>query len=741
MGNQNNRHRHDLELFARCASGFEQTLATELRGLGANRVRPLQGGVAFFGPTVIAYRTCLWSRVATRIQLVVARVPATDANALYAGVTNVAWEDHIAPKASIAVDAHGENPALRNSRFTALKVKDAICDRLRDARGSRPNVDAANPDLEVDVALHQKKATLYLNLSGPSLHRRGYREDGVQTEAPLKETLAAGMLLSADWPAIARTGGLLVDPMCGSGTLAIEAALIAANRAPGLLRRKWGFFGWARHDQGLWNDLVEEATEQQVPPRAGAVVLAGDVNASALDVARKNLARAQVDDLVRLYRGDVSTLRRQLQRWHADPDAKGLLVANPPYGQRLLAQEDLPRTYASLATGIEALPTGWRVALITPDAGIDTALGRIPLEVIPCFNGPIPTWIRRYDPSEKPLTCMVTSLCGRSCAVPIAEANSAQFAARLRKVAKERSRWARREQVSCYRLYDADLPDYAFSIDLFCDANQPGEHRHVRMVEHRRPNSVDEQSAVRRLSDAAALVSAILDLPRERLLAIPWSTSPSEHWWIRASEGPYSFEIDLTRPNARLSLAQRPLRALVGTMAQDKRMACLFGSGVSTLVHAAGSGAQSTVFVDASQTAIDHARNTMRENGLAHARHRFVCLDIPTWIANEARARHTYDLILCIAPLWLPKRDAGGREWDLRREFAPVVRDAARLLSNDGTLVLSCPDPSFEPDVHAPELGKLVVEDKSADLVPHDFERSREVPTTLFVRRRRQGTQ
>ncbi|MEE0027469.1 MAG: THUMP domain-containing protein, partial [Atopobiaceae bacterium] len=302
----------ELELFARCASGFEKILADELKGLGMRRVRPLKGGVAFFGQLKDAYRACLWSRVATRVQLVITRVPAKTADTLYDAVAAFAWEDHIPSGATVAVDAHGQNEALRNTKFTALKVKDAVCDRLRRVRGARPNVDAHDPDFSLNVALHAQKATLYLNLSGPSLHRRGYREDGVQTEAPLKETLAAGLLLAADWPATARQGGVLVDPMCGSGTLAVEGALMATNRAPGLLRERWGFEGWALHDAERWGRVLTSAYEA-IDDTADALVLAGDIDASAVNIARQNVRRAGVESVVRLFVDDAARLGRHLR--------------------------------------------------------------------------------------------------------------------------------------------------------------------------------------------------------------------------------------------------------------------------------------------------------------------------------------------------------------------------------------------------------------------------------------------
>lgn len=726
----------DMELFARCASGFEQLLAAELKGLHASRVRPLRGGVAFFGTLADAYGACLWSRIATRIQLVLARIPAKDADELYRGVAGFAWEDHILPKASIAVDAHGQNDQLRNSKFTGLKVKDAICDRLRDVRGARPNVDTTDPDFCVNVALHQRKATLYLNLSGPSLHRRGYRQDGMQTEAPLKETLAAGMLLASEWDDVARNGGALVDPMCGSGTLAIEAALIAAHVAPGLLRDRWGFQGWSQHDARLWDRLVQEAVSSRIVPLTSPLVLAGDIDRSAVEIARANASRAGVQDLLRFYVEDAAKLGRQLSRCRWDQGTPGLLATNPPYGQRLLSQAELPRTYAALATGAKALPSGWRMALITPDAGVDTALGRTPHTTIPCFNGPIATWIRLYGMDDEPLVHQVTSLGGRSVVVPIAERNSAQFAARLRKVAKERAKWARKAGVQSYRIYDADLPEYACSIELFASPERLGGERFVRIAERRRPSSVDAQRAARRLSDVAALSAATLDVDRSNVVVVPWGDESRDHRWATICEGPYVFEVDLARPESRLPLAQRLVRKHAAELGRSARVACMFATSASYLVYAAGGGARSAVLVDAAPSQLDVARKVMRDNGFGGSQFRHERMDVRSWLAREAKAHHTYDLVICVAPQWLPARDAGGHDWDLRRDGAALLQAATRVLSHDGKVLFVCEGTATQPSKDALVASGLVVEDLGGRMTPHDFERSRDVATCLLVRKR-----
>ncbi|HET6498756.1 MAG TPA: THUMP domain-containing protein, partial [Coriobacteriia bacterium] len=250
-------------LFAPAPVGLERVLAEELRACGAVRVRPGRAGVAFEGPLETAYRACLWSRVASRVLLRVAEVPAPSPDALFEGALAVPWEHHLSPQRTLAVDVVASRSPIGHTGFATLKVKDAIVDRLRARSGARPDVDRVTPDVRVNVALRGEKAVLSVDLSGERLHRRGYRAPGVQAAAPLKENLAAGVLLLADWPRIAAAEGALVDPLCGSGTLVLEAALMACDIAPGSLRDRWGLTGWLGHDAGVWARLLAEAAERR----------------------------------------------------------------------------------------------------------------------------------------------------------------------------------------------------------------------------------------------------------------------------------------------------------------------------------------------------------------------------------------------------------------------------------------------------------------------------------------------
>ena len=681
-----------LEFFARCAGGFEGTLTRELRSLGVRGVRPLTGGVSFTGPYVDALRVCLWSRVATRVQLVVARVGARDADELYAGVHAVPWEEYVPAGATVAVWSHGTNASLRNTQFTSVRVKDALCDRLRELRGERPSVDAHNPDFALDVALHKDKATVCLNLSGESLHRRGYRAPGEQSAAPLKETLAAGMLMAAGWDGLCAGGASagLVDPMCGSGTLAIEAALMAADIAPGLLRERWGFEGWLRHDAAAWETVVAEARARQAAGAGtAAVIVAGDIDESAVELARANAERAGVDELVEFFIADAATLGSYA---HNLPE-QGLLACNPPYGVRLQDANELPRTYAALSAALDAVPDGWSAAIISPDASISSALGMTPRFELPCHNGPIEACIRVYDvAAENRQTVQVVSLSGVTREVPVAERTSEQFAARLRKVARERVRWARKQGVSCYRLYDADLPDYALAIDLF----ETAEGRYLRIEEYPAPGTVDAARASRRLADAVALTAAVLDVDRDNVCLARQAGQGQPHI-VTATEGGLSFEVDLTAPHdTGLALDLRGLRSELAKRSHGARVLCIPSqAGVPACV-AAAAGAASTTTLDTSETYLKWAKRNLDANGLSTKRNHLVCAEPLAWLAGQ---NATFDLAFV--------------------ELPPTQEDADALIEAlpSGTCAILI---SRNRRVSAPASATEL----TSTTLPHDFERT-----------------
>jgi 23S rRNA (guanine2445-N2)-methyltransferase / 23S rRNA (guanine2069-N7)-methyltransferase len=375
-----------MNFFATTAKGMAALLAGELRGLGAADVDVRPAGVAFRGTLEVAYRACFWSRVSNRILLPLASFPAATPAELYAGVGAIRWADHIARGRTIAVDCSVSRSRITHSHYAALKTKDAIVDRLRDERGTRPDVDVERPDVRVNVYLHADHAVVSIDLSGESQHRRGYRAAGAA--APLKENLAAAMLLLADWPHRAREGAPLVDPMCGSGTIALEAALIAGDVAPGLRRRSNGCAGWRGHDAAAWARVRREAEGRaaeglrRLPP-----IHAYDAEPRAVRAARTNLAHADLASRVYVERRPLAHCAAIAGRGGAA--RAGVLVTNPPYGQRLGDPAQLGSLYEELGDVLRRRFPGWTGYVLTGAPALAKRIGLRPSRRIVLYNGAI----------------------------------------------------------------------------------------------------------------------------------------------------------------------------------------------------------------------------------------------------------------------------------------------------------------------------------------------------------------
>ncbi|MBI5137722.1 MAG: hypothetical protein HZA24_10380 [Nitrospirae bacterium] len=379
-----------LDFFATCAKGVEPLLAAELRALGLDAVRDTRGGATFAGPVAAGYRACLWSRLASRVLLPVARFHCPSPLDLYEGMRSVKWWEHLDTDGTLAVDFSASNSAITHAHFGALKAKDAIVDQFRDRLGRRPSVDTALPDLRVNVYLERDQATVSLDLSGEALHRRGYRVQG--GKAPLKENLAAAILHSARWPAMAVDGAQLVDPMCGAGTLLVEGALMAADVAPGLGRERFGFSRWLGHDGQAWGALVAEARERQAAGVAGLApdrIHGYDRDMRSVNALNENLYHAGLEDKVRV-------TRRAVEDTEPQPGPPGLVVVNPPYGERLGADDDLAALYAALGTALKVNFPGWRAAVFTGNPDLAHHLRLAADRKVTLYNGPIVCRLLHY---------------------------------------------------------------------------------------------------------------------------------------------------------------------------------------------------------------------------------------------------------------------------------------------------------------------------------------------------------
>jgi putative N6-adenine-specific DNA methylase len=360
--------------FASCPRGLEAPLGSELAAIGATDVAATEGGVAFAGDLGLAYRANLETRIASRVLWRVGGGAYRDERDLYELVRSIDWGRHFTPTRTLRVDVAATRSPLTSLEFATLRTKDAVCDRMRADHGVRPSIDKRTPDVRVHLHLTDRDASIYVDTSGEPLFKRGYRRDA--DEAPLRENLAAGILALAQWqPAIP-----LLDPMCGSGTIVAEAAQIAANRAPGLMRT-FGFQKLAWYDGPTWQRIKQAARDRIRLPSGPPAIFASDMADAAVALTRTTLRSAQVDAFVDVTRADVLT--------RAAPAASGALIANPPYGVRLAEVNALAAFYPRLGDALKQNFAGWTVNLLTGDLRLAKLIGLKPDRRTPLWNGAI----------------------------------------------------------------------------------------------------------------------------------------------------------------------------------------------------------------------------------------------------------------------------------------------------------------------------------------------------------------
>ena len=703
----------EADFFATAPSGVEPLLAAELAELGATHLKPARGGIRFRGALETAYRACLWSRTASRILLPLAELLVADRHALYARILELPWEEHLAPEGTLSVEFSGNCPGIDHSHYGAQRVKDAIVDRFRERCGQRPNVNRHQPDLRIHVQWRDGQTTISLDLSGDSLHRRGYREATVT--APLKETLAAALLLKSGWPNIAAAGGPLLDPLCGSGTLAIEAAWIAGDRAPGLSREYWGFSGWLGHIPALWNRLLAEARERWAVGQSRIpLILASDHDPKAVRATLINAGRAGVADRLRIE-------RREWIDVEPPPGPPGLVIVNPPYGERLGEQDEVATLYAQLGDRLKARFTGWRAAVFTGNPDLGKRMGLRAEKAHTFHNGPLECRLLRFrvEPeffvspgSRTPSPLMGESWGGGS-------HGAEDFVNRLRKNLRHLGRWAAREGVSCYRLYDADLPEYAVAIDRY--------EQWLHVQEYAPPASINPAKAQARLEQIMAVLPAVLELPpenvflkvRQRQRGVSQYQKQAERGrFHEVHEGPARFLVNFTDYlDTGLFLDHSITRQRLGELAKGRRFLNLFGYTGTATVYAALGGAVSTTTVDLSATYLDWARRNLELNGLSSPWRRFIQADCREWLAE---AREPYDLIFLDPPTFSNSREMDGY-FDVQRDHGELLQHALRLLAPNGVLIFSTNYRRFHLDREA--LAEWRIEDWSRPTLPLDFAR------------------
>ena len=716
------KRKQPLRFTATCGFGLEPLVREEIATFGGEEIAVHPGAVTWSGNLETGYRACLWSRFASRILLGLAHFDASTTDALYTHAGNILWDNHFTWKSTFAVHTTLVNAALSHSQFASLRVKDAIVDQFRKRFGKRPNVDPLHPDLRFHLHVQGTEAVLSLDLSGDSLHRRGYRVDSC--EAPLKETLAAAIIRLSGWLDRTDAEPVLIDPMCGSGTLLIEAALMLSDSAPGLLRKTFGFMAWNKHDPQLWDRLMQEAVdrESQGVPAVWPQFIGYDADPKVVAAAGKNVIAAGLREVIVIK-------QRQLARLHS-PAPSGCLLTNPPYGERLSEKETVKYLYRCLGRIFRDQFAGWTLSFFTANPDLAEITGVRWQERHRLFNGPIKCQLlvgQEHTAQEQPARQWIPA--------PLpAGMPGEDFANRLLKNCDTLLRWAQQKDIACFRLYDADIPEYNLAVDFY--------EEWIHVQEYAPPADIDPIKAKERFSLALQVIRAVFGVQRSRLFIKTRQKQKGTQQYQKKTgtgilhevrEGNCRFLVNFTDYlDTGLFLDHRLTRARLGALAQDKTFLNLFAYTGTATVHAAAGGATATTSVDTSAAYLARARANLALNGFGGPLHQTIEADCLEWLQH---AQEHYELIFIDPPTFSNARHQK-RTFDIQKDHPALLRLAMQRLANGGTLIFSNNFRTFTLEKSLSH--DFAIQEISDETIPFDFQRNRRIHRCWEFRHRPQ---
>tara|TARA_R110002073_G_scaffold103246_4_gene233778 strand:+ start:1148 stop:3235 length:2088 start_codon:yes stop_codon:yes gene_type:complete len=685
--------------------------------------KPIKAGARFSGDLETAYRVCLWSRLANRVLLNLGTFAVEDDDQLYDVVKSIDWSEHLDLGHTFKVSASVSRSNITHSHYAALKIKDAVVDQFREKLGERPNIAADQPDVQINAYIDRNKLELAIDLSGDSLHQRGYRTLG--GVATLKENLAAALLWRAGWPTLMKEGHAFVDFMCGSGTLPIEAAMMAYDIAPGLYRDYFGLLGWKGHNSAVWQRLIAEAEYRREQGLKQTRVIQGfDHHRPTLDKAMVHAENAGLGAVVQIAFQDVFDFKLDFPK-------QGLVLVNAPYGNRVGDSETLPELYGAIGDVLKNHFMGWQAAVFTDDLENGKALKLRAKKIHSFFNGNIECKLLTIPLSED----AVIKPYRLPRLLPLEELSDGAIGLRnrLKKNKRKLNSWLKQNDVQCYRLYDADLPDYSAAIDVY--------HTDVirfHVQEYEAPKTIDEKTAKRRLGELLSVIKLEFDLVSEQIYLKQRRRQKGQSQYEKVSEanifykvqeGPCEFYVNFEDYlDTGLFLDHRPLRKMIREQSDGKRLLNLFAYTGSISVQAAIGGAKTTT-VDMSNTYLDWAKRNFELNGIDLSGHKFLRQDCTAWLQEPPNEQ--YDLIVLDPPSFSNSKKMEGL-LDIQRDHVDLIQQCIERLAPDGILYFSTNLRGFKLDEAA--LAQFELVELTHQTVPPDFQQRKHVHRCWQVR-------
>ena len=677
-----------LSFFASCAKGIELLLKDELLALGINNAHEKLAGVEFEADIVAAYKICLWSRLANQVHCKLHNAKFESACNFYDEIYALPWASFFDVSKSIKIKVSGKHPAFNNTQFAAQKAKDAVVDYFRNLMGVRPDVDLDHPAIMISIHLQKGMVIVYLSLTGQSQHRRGYRL--AQGEAPLKETLAAALLIKSGWLNELKKDQInFIDPMCGSGTILIEAAMMAYDIAPNLTREQFCFMHWHDFNMSAWQALKSQAMTQKNATKKNNITFIGyDNDECVLVKARQNVARIGFSDTIHLFKKDAKNLANETH------EKLGFMLTNPPYGERLYngQPEKLHALYRGFGKVLMHNFSSWKVSIFSAAPDSVKALGLRALKVNKFFNGALESMLYQFEVTDQWVMeheSDVQKLMRQAKNATFQDEAHVAFKNRLIKNYVQIQKWAIQEGLECYRIYDADLSEYAVAIDLY--------NKHVHVQEYQMGKTVDEKLAKKRLFQAIYHIAEVLGVKYDHIyLKIRQRQKGGNQYQNQAATNKFNvvkeknalfyvnFEDYL---DTGLFLDHRKIRQIIAKAAQGKTLLNLFAYTCSASVYGALMNAK-TVSVDMSNTYLEWGKRNFALNKLNIDQHLFIQADCFVWLKDAIKACKQFKIIFLDPPTFSNSKRMQNT-LDIQHDHFELIELSMRLLTKDGILYFS----------------------------------------------------
>jgi 23S rRNA (guanine2445-N2)-methyltransferase / 23S rRNA (guanine2069-N7)-methyltransferase len=702
--------------------GIEILLVDEIKNLGGEQVVQKPEGVYFTASLTLGYKISLWTRLATRVMLKLGEGEAKDKDELFKAASAINWLEHFTSDTTFAIDFVGYSEEIRNSQFGGLTIKDAIVDQFREKGFERPNVDKKSPQISFQARLLRDNVSIYLDFSGRGLFQRGYREHS--GAAPLKENLAAALILRSGW--LADTSKPLVDPMCGSGTILIEAIAMATKQAPSINRESWGFESWLKHDEELWQSQLHKAIDDSANGLEQAKisslkVFGVDIDAGVLKTAQQNVRNANVQRFIEFKCQNTNDINNV----YGQP---GTILFNPPYGERIGELPELVENFVLFGQKLKSQFIDWRVAILTANVEL---LGMLKLSSFKRYkfkNGPLDCQLALYNVDEKQLA--------KDAVNPessFAEEDSA-FANRLKKNRKTLKGWLKSNQIDCYRLYDADIPEYNVAIDIYGD--------YLVIQEYAAPKTIDEKKATKRLQEVIYWAPKVLDIPTDKVVLKTRAKQKGKNQYQRVDKSKQSITINehgaLFKINlwdyldTGLFLDHRKTRQIVAKKSKNKSLLNLFAYTGSVSVQAALHGASSITTVDMSNTYLNWAQDNFALNKLNGHKYQFIQADCLDWLKKNTIA---FDIVFIDPPTFSNSKRMED-SFDVQRDHVALITDALKSLAVGGEIFFTNNKRNFKMDFDAMAALGLQAQAMSDVTRDKDFARNKHIHNSWSITRK-----